>query len=375
MALHDFMGVIALAAVAAVAIRYFSSRRQGTGSSAAAVSALLVVGFLCALLALAEQDSVRRAVAPRTGDRLCAPQAPRPVQRQGANACSVAAWFRLVYEAPPEPVAPELIGAGVGFDPADSDKEFEPAVVNRPAIRAASAPAPAGESSTAADYVALAQTDTVALLKLAMKKYEASVSDYAVTMTRRERSDEGKLGRREIVLCRFRQRPFSVFLKWEKGAGKIDRALYAPSLLGPQIHVHPTGLAGLFASVVKVDLDGKHAKVAKRIQNFGFGNTLSRLVARGTGAPGKNELSARFLGQTDVAGRPALAIEWRFPHKDPYPYGRVVVQLCAETLLPVAISMWNFQGQLQAAYTYSDLRVNVALTDDDFSPKACGLGG
>ena len=139
--------------------------------------------------------------------------------------------------------------------------------------------------------------------------------------------------------------------------------------------MHPTGLAGLFRPVVKVDLDGKHAKVAKRIESFGFGNTLSRLVARGIGARGKGELSGRFLGQTDVAGRPALAIEWRFPDKAPYPYGRVEVQLCAETLLPVAISMWNFEGELQAAYTYSDLRLNVGLTDDNFSPKACGLGG
>ena len=43
------------------------------------------------------------------------------------------------------------------------------------------------------------------------------------------------------------------------------------------------------------------------------------------------------------------------------------------TLLPVAISMWDARGELQGSYIYKDLRLNVGLTDEDFSPESCSL--
>jgi len=359
MAFEDFVGFIVLAAIAAAAIRYFSSRRLSSGGTVAAASAIWATGFLCALLAVADQDSAQRADALQEAEPLGGLRTSWSARGNGpGDADSVESWFRRVYESRPELTGSQAMstdGGTLGPSDVGQGRAARSSGINR------------------ADCVALARTDTLAFLRLALENYEASVSDYTVTMTRQQRSDKGRLGRWETVLCKFRQRPLNVFLKWKKGAGRIDRALYAPALVGPQMRVHPTGLAGLFSPVVKVDLDGKHAKVAKRIQNFGFGKTLSRLVARGTGARAKGELSDRFLGQRDVAGRAALAVEWRFPHKAPYPYGRVVVQLCRETLLPVAISMWDARGELQGCYIYKDLRLNVGLTDEDFSPESCRL--
>ena len=225
------------------------------------------------------------------------------------------------------------------------------------------------------DCVRMAQSDPVELLRLAKASYEASVRDYTVTFTRQERGRDGHLQPAETMHCKFRRAPFNVFLKWQQGAGRIDRALYAPTLLGPEILVHPTGLAGLLAPVVRIDLEGKHADSARQIRDFGFASALDRLIQRGLLAQTRHELNTTFLGETTVGGRAAIGVQWRLPPARDHQYGRIVVHLCRQTLLPLTVALWDCDEELQAKYIYENLQLNVGLTDDDFSTASCGLGG
>jgi len=251
-----------------------------------------------------------------------------------------------------------------------------PAPQRAPTRQAAPAPEAVPDTpSSVTEYVRLAKTDSLALLQLAKAKYDASVHDYTATFVRQERDNKGRLAPAETMFCKFRRAPFNVFLHWRKGARRIDKALYAPAFLGPDILVHPTGLAGLIAPVVRIDLEGKHAESAQQIKNFGFGTALDRLVQRGLLARRQNELNTTFLGETVVGGRPSIAMEWRLPPGRNHQYGRIVIHLCQQTLLPLTIGLWDWDERLQAKYVYGDLNVNANLTDDDFSRKACGLGG
>lgn len=219
----------------------------------------------------------------------------------------------------------------------------------------------------------LAREDSLALLVAARSRYERNINSYRFTLIKQERGDNGKLGVEEAIVCRWLRAPLGVFLKWDRGAGRIDKALYAPAILGSQIAVHPTGLAGLFASSVKIDLDGDYAKDLKRITGFGFRSVFDLLIERGSEARRQGDLASSFLGQTTVGDQAALAFQWILPAGRGYPYGRILVHLSTETLLPLKVAMWDWDERLKARYEYRDLQTNIALTARDFTEAACGL--
>ncbi|MBN2581786.1 MAG: DUF1571 domain-containing protein [Planctomycetes bacterium] len=382
MAFADLVGVAVLAAIGGLTVKYFGDRRRSSDSSASLAGAAVTVSFLC-VLAVVEGHApgvLAVMVAPPGSEvRSALIDSPQSADHMDDLAVS-AAWTDA------DPFSPETVGGvwpGAGLAASSLFAEGDDAeptalglYVPEWMVWHDTSPAPAAASTTTdgVDHEILAGRDTLALLQLARRKYDESVSDYTATLSRRLRDDDGTFGPQESMQCRFRQEPFNVFLKWNKGAGKVDKALYAPALHGPQLHVHPTGLAGFFAPVVKVDLDGRYAKTAGGITQFGFAHTLERLIARGAGARVQGELSESYLGVRQVGGRPTLALQWRLPQRDDYPYGRIVVQLDRESLLPLSIAMWDWNDELQAEYVYENVTLNVGLDDADFSLRACGLG-
>lgn len=219
----------------------------------------------------------------------------------------------------------------------------------------------------------MAEKDPLSLLSLARQNYESAVRDYTVTMVKQERDGKGRLGKEETVFCKFLREPRGVFLQWKAGADRIDKALYAPTLVGSDVVIHPTGMAGLLASSLKLSPDGEHGESLKRVTSFGFASVYDLLIERGRDALGHGDLTTVFLGEMTVEGQAAMAFQWLLPAGRGYPCGRIVVYLCRETLLPLTITTWDWAEQLQSKYVYKDLRANLALTATDFSRKACGL--
>lgn len=222
-------------------------------------------------------------------------------------------------------------------------------------------------------HTALGREDPLALLRLAKRRYDETVQDYTVRFVRRSADEDGRLGEPEVMACKFRQQPFNVFMRWTENADRIDRALYAPAQLGPDIFVHPTGLAGLFVSAARVSLDGEHAESARRIQEFGFGHALACLVETGEQAEAGGELNMSFEGERVGDEAATLRIDWRAPDGPGYDFGRVMIELDRESLLPTAISLWHLDGRPAARYEYHDVQLNIGLGDSDFTREACGL--
>jgi hypothetical protein len=164
-----------------------------------------------------------------------------------------------------------------------------------------------------------------------------------------------------------------VFLKWIDGARQIDRALYAPTMLGADILVHPTGLAGLVVPSMAISPDGPHAEATRHIVNFGFNTIFDLLIQRAEEAAREGDLESTLLGDSSFEGQSTTAFQWLLPPDRGYPYVRIVVHLSRARLLPVAITMWDADEQLFSRYVYKDLQTNVQLTAADFSREACNL--
>jgi len=219
----------------------------------------------------------------------------------------------------------------------------------------------------------LAHTDHIALLKWSMETYQKRVHDYTGTFLKQERI-KGKLKKTEQIAIMFKEKPFSVFMKWEKNAGSGDKMLYVEGSNNNQMLVHPTGLFSWIKSV-KREPRGKDAKKAtlRTCDQFGFYRSMKSLVELYETAQKSGDLKTNYIGDTKVDGRPCIAIERMLPNNNKYPYQRTVVEIDIEYLLPVKVSMYDWQNQLIGSYVFLNLRFNTGMTNARFTPKACGL--
>ena len=169
----------------------------------------------------------------------------------------------------------------------------------------------------------------------------------------------------------FKQKPFSVLMKWQQNAGNINKLLYVEGSNKNKMIVHPTGLWSWIKSV-KRDPRGKEAKKASRrtCDQFGFYRSMESLLEVYERAQKRDDLKIKYRGPTQIDGRPCIAMERILPPHKGYPYARMVMEFDVEYLLPVCISMYDWQDRLLGRYFYLNLKFNTGLTNAKFTPKA-----
>ena len=124
----------------------------------------------------------------------------------------------------------------------------------------------------------LAKNDHIALLKWSLETYRKRVIDYTATFNKQERL-KGKLKKTEQISVMFKDKPFSVYMNWQKNAGSANKLLYVEGSNNNKMIVHPTGLFFWIKSVKK-DPCGKEAKKASRrtCDQFGFRRSMKSLL-------------------------------------------------------------------------------------------------
>jgi len=218
--------------------------------------------------------------------------------------------------------------------------------------------------------IKLARTDHIALLKWALDNYQDRIQDYRLTFLKQERIN-GKLKRTEKIAVKFKQAPYSVLMEWQKNPGAIDKLLYVEGANDEKMVVHPTGLWSFIKSVKR---DPRVAEVRRSSRGtcdqFGFYRTMKNLLAMYELAQEQGDLQIRYLGETEVHGRPCVAMERLLPPKEQYPYGRLVMEFDKEYLLPIAITCYDWQDKLLSQYKFTQVRFNTGLTTAAFTPSA-----
>jgi len=217
--------------------------------------------------------------------------------------------------------------------------------------------------------VKLAQTDQIALFNWALEIYQKRVRDYTVTFYKQERI-KGKLKKTELIDVMFREKPFSLFMKWEQNAGKIDKLLYVEGQNDNQMLVHPTGLFAGIKSVKKNPRDREIKQTnLSTPDEFGFYRFMKSLVDVYQTAKKNGDLKTKYLGEKMIEGRRCLILERTLPQKKQYPDARLIMEFDVECLLPVSLSSYDWQGKLIARYSFKNIKFNVKLASNKFNPK------
>jgi len=223
----------------------------------------------------------------------------------------------------------------------------------------------------------LARTDHVALLEYCVDHYQASYRDYTCQFIKQERIS-GTLGKEQCMAVKFMERPFSVALAWTPETAPMgDRVLYVEGANGNQMRVRPTNgiLRALAGGSVLRQPDGAEAmrSTLRPVNQFGFRRSLENLLSVYRQARQRGDSKESFGGYADVAGRKAVALVRLLPPKDDYPACKTVVFIDVETLLPICLEGYDWDGRLSCFYLYRDVKLNVGLAEADFLPEANGI--
>jgi hypothetical protein len=217
--------------------------------------------------------------------------------------------------------------------------------------------------------------DPVAFLARCLEHLdELKLTGYSTRLDKQERL-EGKLQPSEDIEVLVRLEPYSVFMRWLRGARRADRALYVEGENDGKILVHPTGLAGEIAGVVSLALDSPAVRKDSRfgIKELGLRKTLARTLEdwRAGQARGKGRLEYLGLRTVREAGdRVCYTLRRTTAPPDPTGVVETTVYVDKENWLQVGTVLKGPNDELLGAYFYRDILFNPNFAADQFQPAA-----
>jgi outer membrane lipoprotein-sorting protein len=199
---------------------------------------------------------------------------------------------------------------------------------------------------------------------------DAASRDVTMVMHKRERVG-GKLRALEKMRVKY-ARPHAVYAKWIGDAHKGREVLWKKGWNKGELRARN----GLF--VLNLNPTGGIAMLGQRhpIMNLGFAYTIKRIAEDTQRMLKRADRKGRYelLGEREVHGARAVCWSAALPRDEDASYYGDASEICMDlkSKMPVLVKIWvKEKGELTLAesYSYSDVRVNVGLTDDDFDPE------
>lgn len=228
----------------------------------------------------------------------------------------------------------------------------------------------------------LAREDHIALLELCVDNYDRQYRDYTCTLVKQEVIRGTRKGEQWMAV-KFMEKPFSVAMKWlpktPEGHSLYvpvgDRVLYVEGKHNDQMLVRPSnGILRALVGTQKRPPDGKDAmkNTLRPVNLFGFNRSMKSLLNVYREAKKHGHLKQAFGGYKKVAGREAVVLVRYLPPENDYPAYRTEIFIDVQMLVPVAVFGYGWDGDREpiTRYIYKDIRFNVGLTDEDFTPEA-----
>jgi hypothetical protein len=216
----------------------------------------------------------------------------------------------------------------------------------------------------------LLKKDVLAFMEYSLEKYEKEVTGYKCTLEKQERVKD-KLRPVEVVQAEFQEAPFSVYMKWTKGAPLgVAAVMFVKGQNNDQIRAKPSIP---FIPLQNRDPQGKEAKDTGRytINDFGIKIGLARAIKAWTARKAEGKLFAEYEGVFAVpqlGGRLCYKIHRsRFAEPEDDGVMDVVLYFDTETLLQVGTILKNGDGELIATYFFRDIQLNPDYPANYFS--------
>jgi len=130
----------------------------------------------------------------------------------------------------------------------------------------------------------------------------------------------------------------------------------------------------LLAWIKSVERDPRAKDVFKSslrsCDQFGIRNLLRRVTGLYEGSVEDEGFSAKYIGTEKVDNRPCIVIESIMPDNRISSTRRLILVVDMEYRLPVSVTSLDADGNLISKYSYTSLKFNNGLKDEDFTKKA-----
>ncbi len=211
----------------------------------------------------------------------------------------------------------------------------------------------------------------------------ASVRDYTCTFIKRERI-QGRLSGYEVMSMKARTSPQSVYFRFKQPkAGR--EAIYVHGRNGGKAIVHDVGFNKFLAGTLHLDPKSRRAMDGNRhpITEAGLGFMIETLTEGWNREMSVRDSDVTIRERVLVNKRPSTLIICKHRNRRPdFVFHEVRLYIDHELGLPTRFEAYDWparDGQpapLLEEYIYSDLKINVGLTDADFDPsnKAYSFG-
>jgi len=115
-------------------------------------------------------------------------------------------------------------------------------------------------------------------------------------------------------------------------------------------------------------------KTLRPITDFCFRNALVSILQVSREGERTGTIHRKFEGVADVGGRPCLVVMRAIdePWRDDISH-RMRIFIDRDLLLPIRLEGYDGDGALMWEYQFDDVRLNVGLGDEDFTPEANGI--
>ena len=217
-----------------------------------------------------------------------------------------------------------------------------------------------------------------------LRYIDKDVADYTAVIVKRERVKD-KLSDYQYMFAKIRNRklagerikvPFGVYLRFLKPKSVTGReVIWAEGQNDGKLIAHEGGFINLLR--VKLDPDGFMAMMGQRypITKIGFENLVSELIERGERDRQRGVCDVKFFKGAKVANRVCTKVQVTHPTKRPHlDFYRAQIYIDDELNIPIRYVAWAWpkspggQPVLLEEYTYTQLKLNVGLSDKDFDP-------
>ena len=247
-----------------------------------------------------------------------------------------------------------------------------------------------GMAATAADdEVPVDNHPLLEALEIASRGHERmqnEIEDYTCRLTKRERVD-GRLYAHETMFVKVRHsrvengrviKPFSVYVKFYSPARLRGReVIYVEGKNDGKLIVRNGGLRFDYITT-SVAPDSPAALLQNRypITEIGVMNLTARLIEVGKGHLHCTNCVAKIAPGATINNRPCTLIQVSHPvRKDSQTFKTARIFVDEELQLPVRYSAYDWPDReggvplLLEEYTYTDIKLNVGLTDWDFDHR------
>jgi hypothetical protein len=237
---------------------------------------------------------------------------------------------------------------------------------------------------TAAEFDRLAQSDPIAAVEAAIRRYQSEVKGFRASFHKRERIGGG-LREQERIRVSFQSEPFSVLMKWEQGGGMADATLYVKGENAGQMQVKLARIG--FVKSVDPRSATPRASARYTIEEFGLVESMKRTHRAWSEAKAAGQLQVDYLGRKavpELGGRECHVIKRTCPTDEidayasgepdevtdknrPDSFRTVTIYLDRENWYQVGSVLHRADGELVGSYFFRDLQLNPTFEKGSFS--------